>query len=126
MDTPDKQACCAAPTLIFPCSGGSDVGGISDKAGRELTRLGIGKMFCLAGIGGRVSGIMQATEAAEKLVVIDGCPLHCAKNTFTLAGFEDFVHVDLSQAGLKKGEAPITDENVSKAITQVRETLAAD
>jgi uncharacterized metal-binding protein len=34
------------------------VGAIADQAGRKLTRVGAGKMFCLAGIGGRVSGIM--------------------------------------------------------------------
>ncbi|MBT4482837.1 MAG: zinc-binding protein, partial [Candidatus Latescibacteria bacterium] len=40
-----------APTLIFPCSGAADVGEISDQIARKLTRDGIGKMFCLAGVG---------------------------------------------------------------------------
>jgi len=72
-------SCNIAPKLIFACSGGSDVGKISDEAARLLTKEGKGKMFCLAGIGGRVSGIMASTEAAAKMLAIDGCPLDCAK-----------------------------------------------
>lgn len=34
--------CGAAPTLIFPCSGSADVGEISDRIARKLTRDGVG------------------------------------------------------------------------------------
>ena len=44
-------SCSAAPKLIFPCSGGSDVGEITDRAARKVTIEGAGKMYCLAGIG---------------------------------------------------------------------------
>ncbi len=45
--------CCSSATkLIFACSGAADVGAIADQAARKLTRDGVGKMFCLAGIGG--------------------------------------------------------------------------
>ena len=37
----------------FPCSGASDVGGLSDQAARQMALDGTGKMYCLAGIGGR-------------------------------------------------------------------------
>jgi len=60
-------ACGAAPKLIFACSGAADVGAVADQAARKLTRNGAGKMFCLAGIGGRVSGIMATTAAASKV-----------------------------------------------------------
>jgi len=80
--TSSQAACCgAAPRLIFACSGAADVGKLSDLAARELTAAGAGKMFCLAGIGGRVSGIMATTEAAQAILAIDGCPLDCAKKT---------------------------------------------
>ena len=74
--------CCdPASTLIFACSGAADVGEIADHAARKLSREGAGKMYCLAGVGGRVEGILKNTKAAEALLVLDGCPLHCAKNT---------------------------------------------
>jgi uncharacterized metal-binding protein len=68
-----SNVCCGGPRLIFACSGAADVGEIADRAGRELTKNGLGKMFCLAGVGGRVGGIMKTTESADKILAIDGC-----------------------------------------------------
>ena len=104
--------CCAAPTLLFPCSGGSDVGALTDLTARQMTKDGIGNMYCIAGIGGRVSGILATTEAAEKILAIDGCPINCAKKTLENAGFTNFYHVQLSDLGFKKGQSPLNDENI--------------
>ena len=57
-------ACRTGPKLIFACSGAADVGAVADQAARKLNRDGAGRMFCLAGIGGRVSGIMETTASA--------------------------------------------------------------
>lgn len=111
----DKKDCCAAaPRLIFACSGAADVGAIADQAARKLTRDGAGKMFCLAGIGGRVSGIMKSTEAAAGILAIDGCPLDCARNCLLQAGFTDFEHVRVTDLGMEKGKSPVSDDNVAK------------
>ena len=80
-------ACGAAPKLIFACSGAADVGRVADLAARKLNADGAGKMFCTAGIGGRVSGIMKTTEAAAKILAIDGCPLDCVRKSLEEAGF---------------------------------------
>ena len=117
-------ACSAAPKLIFPCSGAADVGAIADQAGRKLTREGAGKMFCLAGIGGRVAGIMKTTQAASKLLVIDGCPLACAKHCLEEAGFKDFAHLQLADLGMTKGNTPCTDETVAQVAAAGANLLA--
>jgi uncharacterized metal-binding protein len=117
-------ACSAAPKLIFPCSGAADVGAIADQTGRKLTRDGAGKMFCLAGVGGRVSGIMKTTEAASKLLAIDGCPLACAKHCLEEAGFKDFAHLQLADLGMTKGNTPCTDEMVAQAAAAGAKLLA--
>ena len=113
----EKKSCCcsAAPKLLFACSGAADVGGLSDQVARKLTADGVAKMFCLAGIGGRVSGILKTTEAASKIMAIDGCPLNCARKTLEEAGFTDFTHVQLADLGFKKGESPVTEERVLAA-----------
>ena len=68
----DKSCeCSVAPKLIFACSGAADVGALADQAARKLTQDGIGKMFCLAGVGGRVPGIMKSTEAAAAEIGVD-------------------------------------------------------
>ena len=109
-------ACSGAPKLIFPCSGAADVGAIADQAARQLTREGVGKMFCLAGIGGRVSGIMKTTESAEKILAIDGCPLNCAKNCLEQAGFTEFEHLNLTGLGLVKGQSAVSEEIIQKTV----------
>ncbi|OHB62036.1 MAG: zinc-binding protein [Planctomycetes bacterium RBG_13_46_10] len=120
-----KDSCCSAgPTLIFACSGAADVGEIADRAARKLTKEGVGKMFCLAGIGGRVSGIMKTTEAASKILAIDGCTLNCVKNCLQQAGFHKFTHLQIADLGFEKGKSPASEENITKAVAKCRELLS--
>jgi len=126
-DTPinSQAACCgAAPRLIFACSGAADVGKLSDLAARELDAAGAGKMFCLAGISGRVSGIMATAEAAQAILAIDGCPLDCAKNTLENAGFTNFEYIRLSDLGMEKGKTPVTDEAIAQVVGLGKSRLA--
>ena len=111
-----ENICSAAPTLIFACSGAADVGAVADRAARKLTMDGAGKMYCLAGIGGRVSGILKTTEEAEKILAIDGCPLDCTKLSLEAAGFAEFEHLKVTDLGLEKGKSPATDENIDTVI----------
>ena len=118
-----KCECSAAPKLIFACSGSADVGALADQGARKLNRDGDGKMFCTVGIGGRVSGIMKTTEAADDILAIDGCPLHCVKNSLEEAGFTKFKHLKLAELGLKKGDSEVSDENIAKVAAKGREML---
>lgn len=127
MSQADKSAecsCGAAPKLIFACSGAADVGKISDLAARKLTTEGVGKMFCLAGIGGRVSGIIETTRAATAILAIDGCPLDCAKHTLEQAGLAKYEHIRLSDLGMEKGKTAATDEAVAKVVDLGKSRLA--
>ncbi len=107
-------ACGAAPKLIFACSGAADVGAIADQAARKLTKDGAGRMFCLAGIGGRVPGILATTQAAARILAIDGCPLNCVKSCLEQAGFTKYEHLQLADLGLEKGKTPPTPESVAR------------
>jgi uncharacterized metal-binding protein len=115
MNEKNACACGAAPKLIFACSGAADVGAIADQTARKLTQDGAGRMFCLAGIGGRVSGIMATTAGASKILAIDGCPLNCVKNSLEQAGFTKCEHLQLADLGMEKGKTPPTPEIVAKA-----------
>ncbi len=109
-----SNVCTGGPKLIFACSGAADVGAIADQAARKLTRDGAGKMFCLAGIGGRIDGIMKTTQAASSILAIDGCPLNCVKASLEKAGFTKFKHLQLADLGLEKGKSPATEDNINK------------
>ncbi len=116
MDGNKENVCGAAPTLIFACSGAADVGAIVDRAARKLTADGAGKMYCLAGIGGRVPGILKTTHEAEKILAIDGCPLDCTKLSLEEAGVTEFQHMIITDLGLEKGQSPATDENIATVV----------
>lgn len=115
MGANNQCACGTAPKLIFACSGAADVGAIADQAARKMTKDGVGRMFCMAGIGGRVSGIMAATESASRILAIDGCPLNCVKNSLENAGFKKFEHLQLAELGMEKGKTPPSEESIAKA-----------
>jgi uncharacterized metal-binding protein len=123
MNSANACKCGEAPRLIFPCSGGSDVGEIADRAGRKLSAENVGKMYCLAGIGGQVSGILQTTNAAADILVIDGCPLDCAKKTLERAGFEKFNHFRVVDLGIEKGKSPATNDRISLVAEHGRKIL---
>ncbi|MFH0963668.1 MAG: putative zinc-binding protein [Planctomycetota bacterium] len=124
MKKKDVCACAGVPSLVFSCSGASDVGAIADQAARRLSREGEAKMYCLAGIGGRVPGIMKTTEAAPRILAIDGCPIGCAKECLERAGFKRFRHFTLSDVGLEKGRSPMRRESVRKVAQHAARVLA--
>ena len=123
----DKSCeCSAAPKLIFACSGAADVGAIADRTARKLTQDGVGKMFCLAGVGGRVPGIMKSTEAAAAILAIDGCPLNCAKSCLEQAGFKEFQHLQLADLGMEKGKTAVSEENIARVAAKGVELMPGD
>lgn len=122
-DQKSCSGCSSTPKLIFACSGGSDVGEISDRAARKLTKEGVGKMYCLTGIGGRIGGIMKTTETADKVLVIDGCPLNCAKKAMEAAGFVTFSHLRLVDLGIEKGKSPATEERIDQVVKQAKSLI---
>ena len=123
MDEKKSNICAAAPKLIFPCSGAADVGEISDKAGRLLTKNGAGKMYCLAGIGGQVDGIVKTAKSAAKILIIDGCQVECARLCFEKAGISDYEHMLVTDLGLEKGKAAATVDNIALVVTEAQKRL---
>ncbi|HML35218.1 putative zinc-binding protein [Sporomusa sphaeroides] len=90
----DNCTCSATPTLFFACSGGSNVGQLANDACRELTREGVGKLFCLAGIGGHISGIVESAKASSTAVAVDGCGVKCALKALEAANVPIAHHTD--------------------------------
>ena len=106
--------------LIFPCSGSSDVGELSDRVGRTIAKCGKAKMFCLAGIGAHVPGMIESTKAAKRIVAINGCPVSCAKKTLEHAGFQ-VESYNLKDMGFEKGKTKVEEANIEKAVSIITE-----
>jgi uncharacterized metal-binding protein len=88
--TENEEKCLCEPNkiIIFSCAGSSNVGQIANQAAIKLAQSGVGRYFCLAGIGGHVSGMIESTKAGKMIIAIDGCPVACAKKTLEHAGFQ--------------------------------------
>ena len=123
MTEPNECECSSHPTLIFACSGAADVGEVSDLAARKLNQDGAGKMFCLAGVGGRIGGILDKTLAADQILALDGCSLDCARLTLEKAGLRDFAHVRLTDLGLEKGKTEVGPDSVSRVVVKAKSLL---
>lgn len=88
-----------------------------------MSREGVGKMFCLAGIGGRVSGILKSAEAAQSILAIDGCPLDCTQKTLDLAGVATTQHLRLSELGFEKGKIEVSTAAIEKVVEHAKRCL---
>lgn len=121
----DKCLCEPSEILIFPCSGGSNVGQIANQAGVKLTQEGYGNIFCLAGIGGHVSRMIESTKAGKVIVAIDGCPVACAKKTLEHAGFNIDVYIVVSDLGIEKNHNfNLNPEDIKKVINHLSLRMA--
>lgn len=116
------EKCLCEPTeiLIFSCSGGSNVGQIANEAAKSLTTLGKGKMYCLGGIGRHISGLIESTKAAKKIIAIDGCPVQYANKTLEHAEFNVDAHVVVTELGIEKSHDFMMDmEEIDSVIDQI-------
>ncbi len=85
MTEKNNECCCTtggSNIMILACSGGSNVGQLTNQAAVELTKEGWGRMFCLAGVGAHLSGFVQSVKDTPQVVVLDGCEIGCAKKIF--------------------------------------------
>jgi uncharacterized metal-binding protein len=97
----ESCSCCGPITMLLACSGGSNVGQISNEVARRMTIDNKGVMFCLAGLGGDVEPLIERTEGAERILVIDGCPVACAKKTLERHGI-DHKWLEITSLGIDK------------------------
>lgn len=97
-----KCLCEADQVVILPCAGGSNCGQISNAAAVELTRQGLGHIYCLAGIAAHIGGMVDSARSAQRLLVIDGCSVACARKAVEHAGLKVTDYIDVTQQGITK------------------------
>lgn len=123
-----SEECCVpgGDVMILPCSGGSNVGQLSNQAAVELTQEGFGKMFCLAGIGGRLSGFVRSAKDVPNMVAIDGCEVGCAKATLEQAEVQLKSYLVLTELGIEKNkDFNLKRDEIDKVKAAVKEVCAS-
>lgn len=77
-------------------------------------------MYCLAGIGGNIRGVIATAKEADQILLIDGCNLDCAKKTLEARGFEQFIHFRVTDKGMEKSKSSATDDRISEIVTHAK------
>lgn len=116
------EQCCTtnSQVMILACSGGSNVGQLSNQAAVELTREGRGKMFCLVGIGGGLSGFVQSAKDVSAMVLIDGCEVGCGKKALEREGVPVHKYVVITDLGIiKNKDFALRSEDISRVKQEV-------
>ena len=124
-----SQDCCAPDgnVMILACSGGSNVGQLSNQAAVELTQEGFGKMHCLAGIGGHLSGFVQSAKDIPQMFAIDGCSVGCAKAILDHAEIPVKNYLVVTDLGIEKDQIfYLKKEEVQKIKEAVRDACDRD
>ncbi len=121
----EKCLCEASEVLIFPCSGGSNCGQIANQAAVQLTEEGIGRIYCLAGIGAHDSAMIETAKVVKRVVAIDGCSTACAKRTLEHTGLMVTDHLDVNkEEGIEKvHDFKLSLKDISSIVAKVRERL---
>ena len=117
--------CTGENVLIFACSGGSNVGQISNDAGKKLDQEGVGKLYCLAGVGGDIPGIVASSKGADRTIVLDGCAVGCAKAIMEKVEAPISCYVVVTEQGVEKGiHFNITADEIEQTCAAVRSAIA--
>jgi len=111
--------------LVYACSGGANVAEVADRAARELMFSGAGGMFCLAGLGADIQGMVQTARDADLNLIIDGCDVDCARKIFDRHGLGNYRQVKVTDLGIEKAKGVrCTAEQVDRVVAKCREVLA--
>ena len=112
--------------LIYSCSGCSSAAQMANYIAVAIDRSGDAEMSCIAGVGGNVKKLLKTALSGRKIIVLDGCPLSCARACLRNHGVEPAVHVELSRLGVKKRQHEDFDaEQAREILASVRDMLPA-
>jgi uncharacterized metal-binding protein len=111
----EKSCSCSDKTekVVLSCSGQSDLGELSDLVARKVRNNGLRTMKCLAQVAIHNKSLIDSLKTSNVLVV-DGCPIDCAKKIIENAGIKDFNYIRITDHGYKKGNTPINEKTMNE------------
>jgi len=117
-------SCQAENTVLLPCSGGSNCGQIANQVAVKLTEGGMGRIYCLAGIGGHIQGMIESAGSATRIVALDGCTVACAKKIVEHAGLRVTDWICVTEEGIEKNrEFALKEADIALIVQRTRESL---
>lgn len=110
-DTPSPEL-----PLVYACSGCSSAAQLANHVAVRLDRSGAAEMSCIAGVGGDVPQLLRTARSGRPLVVLDGCPLECARHCLARQGIAPTQHHQLHIYGVRRRRHEDFDPEQAEAV----------
>lgn len=124
-DTSPQCLCKAEDIILLACSGGSNCGQIANQAAVKLDQEGVGRIYCLAGLGAHIKGMVESAKSAKRIVALDGCEVACAKKAIEHAGLVVTDWVCVTDEGIEKNHKfKLSSKDINLISRRTREHLA--
>lgn len=108
----------------MPCSGGSNCGQIANQVSVKLDEEGWGKIYCLAGIGAHINGMIESARSAKRIVALDGCEVACSKKAVEHAGLAVTDWICVTKEGIKKThQFALSSDDIALITCRTKESL---
>ncbi len=103
--------------IIFACAGCSHAGQAAYAVALQADRKGLAEMSCLAGIAAGKSRFLRQI-ISRPTIVVDGCPIACAKGVFDKENIPVSQYIELHRMGVTKKQ-PLTETQLERALTAI-------
>jgi uncharacterized metal-binding protein len=116
----EKPCSCGAnepKRIIFPCAGQANVGQLTNLAALQLTEEGYGSIACAALLATGAENLIANAMNADEVVILDGCPMQCARKIAGVQGVLVGQHLVMTDLGITKGPSKsYTNDDIEKIV----------
>ena len=103
--------------LSFPVQARQTPGSLRTLQQSRLTEEGFGSIACVALLAIGSEGLVTNAKNVDEVLVLDGCPMLCAKKIADAQGVPVAQHLVMTDLGITKGPSKsYTDEDVEKVV----------
>jgi uncharacterized metal-binding protein len=103
--------------IIFPCAGQANTGQITNLAAIQLTEEGYGSIACASLLAIGSEGLVNNARTVDEVLVLDGCPMECARKIAEAQGVPIAQHLVMTELGITKGPSrSYTDDDIEKVV----------
>jgi len=104
--------------IIFPCAGQANTGQLTNLAAIQLTEEGYGNIACVALLATGSEGLVANALKADEVLILDGCPMLCAKKIAEAQDIPVDQHIVVTDLGIPKGPSRLyTDDDVETVVS---------
>lgn len=104
--------------IIFACAGVANVGQVTNLAAIQLAEEGYGSPSCVALLATGAENLLATARAADAVVVLDGCPVLCARKIADEKSVPVAQHIVVTELGIAKGPSKnYSPDDVEKVVS---------